>query len=247
MLHCCSASTWPWLQSAEIGMQCGMLDWYAFCICNTVPVLCGFCCRLFQPHPKQLAARHAVVSTGGDDLQTQLLLRDQLQAVPQPQHHSQAHTTHHAQQVGEQHQAYIQDRSGSSLSAAMSATGASLHTHAMMQQQQARPATLSKAVAGVLANAKDWKERVDKMTALAEALNRQVGCCVGPPTWSQQRYVSFSLQQGMVVCDYCVVHFSCTHFGQFSPCIVPGCDVCCSWRLTPGRRLLLTWRKWCPS
>jgi len=149
-------------------------------LCASLHVRCGCCCRLFQPHPKQLAARLAAVgsvSTGGDDLQTQLLLRDQLQAVPQPQHHSQVHTTHHVQAV-EQHQAYVQDRSGSSLSAAMSATGASLHTHGMMQQQQARPATLSKAVAGVLANAKDWKERVDKMTALAEALNRQVGCCV---------------------------------------------------------------------
>jgi hypothetical protein len=44
-----------------------------------------------------------------------------------------------------------------------------------MGQAQQRPATLSKAIAGMLANPKGWQERVEKMTALAEALNRQVG------------------------------------------------------------------------
>ena len=128
-------------------------------------------CRLFQPHPKQLAARQAATA-GGDDLQTQQLLRDQLQAVPQQQPHMRS--SHHGHQYGEGPSMYVQDRSGSSLSAAMSASGGALHAHAIMQQQQPRPATLSKAVAGVLSNPKDWKERVDKMTALADALNRQV-------------------------------------------------------------------------
>lgn len=116
------------------------------------------------------------MSTGGDDLQTQLLLRDQLQAVPQHQ----VHAAHHAQPYPAElhHAAYVQDRSGSSLSAAMSATGGTLHAHSIMQQSQPKPATLSKAVAGVLTNPKDWKERVEKMTVLADALNRQVCACV---------------------------------------------------------------------
>lgn len=139
------------------------------------------CCRLFQPHPKQLASRQAmpaVVTSGGDDLQTQVLLRDQLQAMPQQY---QLHAAHYAAQqgaAGEPHQAYVQDRSGSSLSAAMSAAsgGAALHAHAssIMQQQAPRPATLSKAVAGVMATPKGWQERLDKLNALSDALNRQV-------------------------------------------------------------------------
>lgn len=131
------------------------------------------CCRLFQPHPKQLAARQAIpasMGSGGDDLQTQLLLRDQ-------QHQMQVHMAQHAQQYAEPHPGYVQDRSGSSLSAAMSASGAAMHGHALMQQQGPKPATLSKAVAGVLANPKGWQERVEKMTVLADALNRQV--CMG--------------------------------------------------------------------
>lgn len=106
-------------------------------------------------------------SMGSDDLQTQLLLRDQ-------QMQMQAHMAHQAQHSVEPHQGYVQDRSGSSLSAAMSASGAALHGHALMQQHAPKPATLTKAVAGVLGNPKGWQERVDKMTVLADALNRQV-------------------------------------------------------------------------
>jgi hypothetical protein len=114
---------------------------------------------------------------GGDDLQTQLLLRDQqhqMQAAHMAQHHAaqQYADAHH------HHQGYVQDRSGSSLSAAMSACGPALHGHTalMMQPPAPKPATLSKAVAGVLSNPKNWKERSDLMDALAETLNRQVWC-----------------------------------------------------------------------
>lgn len=152
----------------------------AFISCASAPPPCccvAAACRLFQPHPKQLASRQAMpaMSSGGDDLQTQMLLRDQLQAMPQQ------HQVHHAQQYAEAHQAsYVQDRSGSSLSAAMSASGgaAALHQahHALMQPQVHKPATLSKAVAGVMANPKGWQERLDSLNALSDALNRQVGC-----------------------------------------------------------------------
>lgn len=122
----------------------------------------------------------AMMSSGGDDLQTQVLLRDQLHAMPQ-QH--QLHAAHYAAQQasGESHPGYVQDRSGSSLSAAMSASGGvGLHAHAssLMQQQAPRPATLSKAVAGVMATPKGWQERLDKLNTLSDALNRQV--CARP-------------------------------------------------------------------
>lgn len=110
---------------------------------------------------------------GGDDLQTQLLLRDQQHQMQQAQHM----TAHHAaQQYGDpHHQGYVQDRSGSSLSAAMSACGPAVRAHALMMQPQAhKPATLSKAVAGVLANPKNWKDREDTMNVLAATLHRQV-------------------------------------------------------------------------
>ena len=48
----------------------------------------------------------------------------------------------------------------------MSASGGvGLHAHAssLMQQQAPRPATLSKAVAGVMATPKGWQERLDKL------------------------------------------------------------------------------------
>lgn len=133
------------------------------------------CCRSLQPHPKQLAAWQAIPASmgcGGDDLQTQLLLRDQQHQMQQA--HMAPH--HAAQQYADpHHQGYVQDRSKSSLSAAMSACGPALHGHALMMQPQApKPATLSKAVAGVLANPKGWKDREDTMDVLAATLNRQV-------------------------------------------------------------------------
>lgn len=146
------------------------------------------------------------MSSGGDDLQTQMLLRDQLQAMPQ-QH--QLHAAHHAQQYAEAHQGYVQDRSGSSLSAAMSASGgAALHqAHALMQPQVHKPATLSKAVAGVMANPKGWQERLDSLNALSDALNRQVGHhCAGQGVrlsacaQSQRTSPLLCLQQTVGVC-----------------------------------------------
>jgi hypothetical protein len=101
--------------------------------------------------------------------------------MPQHQHQVQVHAAHTAQQYSDPHHGYVQDRSGSSLSAAMSATSAvGLHAHSLMQQQPAKPATLSKAVAGIMATPKGWQERVEKMTVLSDALNRQVCWGVDP-------------------------------------------------------------------
>lgn len=179
--------------------------------------------RLYQPHPKQLASRQTVTSNT-DDLQAQLLLRDQLQAMPQQQHKVHVHAAHTAQQYMDPHHGYVQDRSGSSLSAAMSATsGVGLHAHSLMQQQPAKPATLSKAVAGVMVTPKGWQERVEKMTVLSDALNRQVCWSVvsvlqpepnfvfsalhipASALYTVTRWLTTRMQHGFV-CPYHIVH-----------------------------------------
>lgn len=86
------------------------------------------------------------------------------------QHEAHTHThalhTHH-----QQHQQHLAAQpSGGSL-LGVQASLASLGAGGAAAQ---RPATLARAAAGVAGNAKDWKERVDKMNVLVEVLARQV-------------------------------------------------------------------------
>lgn len=121
---------------------------------------------------------------GGDDLQTQLLLRDQLQQAAACQQQQQQYAMHAGQQPD--HRA----TSSLSMASSMAALGTSAHHHhGLMGSQPAKPASLAKAVAALLANSQDWKERVDRMNALADALNRQVrgvfcSSAAGRGTWS---------------------------------------------------------------
>jgi hypothetical protein len=111
-------------------------------------------CRLFQ-QPKQQGHGYQQTSAGGslsratsatDDLQLLNALRDQ------------------------QQQQYQQQLAAQASSASVLSMAASLATGGAQQ----RPATLARAIAGVQSNPKDWKDRVEKIDALAEVLNRQV-------------------------------------------------------------------------
>jgi hypothetical protein len=82
-----------------------------------------------------------------DDLQLLNALRDQQQQ----------------QQYQQQLAAQASSASVLSMAASLAAGGA-----------QQKPATLARAIAGLQSNPKDWKDRVDKISALAEVLNRQV-------------------------------------------------------------------------
>lgn len=127
-------------------------------------LLSGWNCRLYQ-HPKQHAMQqHLSAATGtlsrsstADDTQLLNVLRDQQQQQ--------------YQLCQERLAAQPSSHSTISMAATLAAAGAGL---ASSQQQPPRPATLHKAVAGVLANPKDWKERVDKLHVLSEVLMRQV-------------------------------------------------------------------------
>lgn len=135
-------------------------------------------CRLFQQPKQQHAQQHILqpVAGGGglsrsasatDDLQLLNTIRDQQQQQLQ------------YQQTQYQLAAQPSSHSVLSMAATIAAAGAGL---AGVQQQQQRPATLARAVAGVNSNPKDWKERVEKINALADTLTRQVGqhqyCCM---------------------------------------------------------------------
>jgi hypothetical protein len=134
--------------------------------------------------------------------------------MPQQQHQVQVHAAHTAQQYMEPHHGYVQDRSGSSLSAAMSATsGMGLHAHSLMQQQPAKPATLSKAVAGVMATPKGWQERVDKMTVLSDALNRQVCWGVVSVRSGPNLYLALQLRHLHVAQSLCGLRLGCKMVG----------------------------------
>jgi hypothetical protein len=138
-------------------------------------------CRLYHGS-KQSNSGYVKASAGGsDDLQTQLLLRDQLghaaaaaaaAAHQQQQQHLHVHYAGVQQQHPHQHQ---QDRAASSLSmaSAMAGGASALSLHGMLPAPS-KPASLPKAVAAMLGNAKDWTDKVDKMNGLAEALSRQV-------------------------------------------------------------------------
>jgi hypothetical protein len=115
---------------------------------------CAAHCRLFQ-QPKQQGHGYQQTSAGGslsraasatDDLQLLNALRDQQQ-----------------QQYQQQLAAQASSASVLSMAASLAAGGA-----------QQKPVTLARAIAEVQKNPKDWKDRVDRLTALAEVLNRQV-------------------------------------------------------------------------
>jgi hypothetical protein len=118
-------------------------------------LLCAAPCRLFQ-QPKQQGHGYQQTSAGGslsraasatDDLQLLNALRDQQQQ----------------QQYQQQLAAQASSASVLSMAASLAAGGA-----------QQKPVTLARAIAEVQKNPKDWKDRVDRLTALAEVLNRQV-------------------------------------------------------------------------
>ncbi|WIA20824.1 hypothetical protein OEZ85_005178 [Tetradesmus obliquus] len=113
----------------------------------------GVATRLFQ-QPKQHGHGYQQTSGGGslsraasasDDLQLLNALRDQQQ-----------------QQYQQQLAAQASSASVLSMAASLAVGGA-----------QQRPATLARAIAGVQSNPKDWKDRVEKLEALAEVLQRQ--------------------------------------------------------------------------
>ncbi|WIA41106.1 hypothetical protein OEZ86_004736 [Tetradesmus obliquus] len=114
----------------------------------------GVATRLFQ-QPKQQGHGYQHTSGGGslsraasasDDLQLLNALRDQ-----------------------QQQQQYQQQLAAQASSASVLSMAASLAVGGAQQ----RPATLARAIAGVQSNPKDWKDRVEKLEALAEVLQRQ--------------------------------------------------------------------------
>lgn len=132
-------------------------------------------CRLFdQPKQQQPAAANSAHRTcsAADDLQLLNNIRDQQQQQMQMHYEQQQQQQQYLSQFNVQH--------------SMAPSVAGLPG---LQQQQQRPVTLAKAVAGVMANSKDWKERVEKMSVLAEVLTKQVRqlLCLGQQqgNWQQ--------------------------------------------------------------
>ncbi|KAF8062702.1 clasp1b [Scenedesmus sp. PABB004] len=133
----------------------------------------GAATRLYSAHPKPHLAHPAALQQqqhGGisrtasatDDLQLLAALRDQQAAAQQA-----AATHHHQQQAAAAAVAYHQH------AAALDGLAAQASAASLFAAAPARPATLAKAVAGVLANPKGWQERVERINALADALARQ--------------------------------------------------------------------------
>jgi hypothetical protein len=144
IIYSCPPKCLPVFAVAAYLCSCSICDW----------LLCAAHCRLFQ-QPKQQGRGYHQTSAGGslsraasasDDLQLLNALRDQQQ-----------------QQYQQQLAAQASSASVLSMAASLAAGGA-----------QQKPATLARAVAGIQTNPKDWKDRVDKINALAEVLNRQV-------------------------------------------------------------------------